>query len=83
MLHHVFTTKNRPVKSEWFYATLGGIGLTGLILEAKLQLRRVNGPWLKSETIPYYSLQEFFNLADLSEAEWEHTVSWIDCINSS
>ena len=70
-------------KSEWFYATLGGIGLTGLILEAKLQLRSVNGPWIQSETIPYYSLQEFFSLADSSEADWEHTVSWIDCINSS
>lgn len=47
-------------KSEWFYATLGGIGLTGLILEAKLQLRPINGPWIQSETLPYYSLQEFF-----------------------
>lgn len=70
-------------KSEWFYATLGGIGLTGLILEAKLQLRPVTGPWIQSETIPYYSLQDFFNLAYSSEADWEHTVSWIDCINSS
>jgi FAD/FMN-containing dehydrogenase len=70
-------------KSEWFYATLGGIGLTGLILEAKLQLRPINGPWIQSETLPYYSLQEFFSLADSSEADWEHTVSWVDCANRS
>ncbi|MBF4454676.1 FAD-binding oxidoreductase [Acinetobacter sp. SK-43] len=74
---------SRQEKSEWFYATLGGIGLTGFILEAKLQLRPIDGPWIESETIPYYSLQEFFALADASEADWEHTVSWIDCANSS
>jgi len=64
---------------EWFAATLGGIGLTGVILEAVIQLRRVNGPWLESETIPYSNLEDFFELADSSEKKWEHTVSWVDC----
>ncbi|MDV2469327.1 FAD-binding oxidoreductase [Acinetobacter chinensis] len=68
-------------KSEWFYATLGGIGLTGLIIEAKLRLRAVPGAWIQSETIPYYSLNDFFELASSSERDWEHTVSWIDCAN--
>jgi FAD/FMN-containing dehydrogenase len=66
---------------EWFAATVGGLGLTGVITEAEIQLRRVVGPWLATETIPYASLDEFFDLADDSEAEWEHTVSWIDCIS--
>ena len=66
---------------EWFAATVGGIGLTGVILTAEIQLRRVSGPWLNTETIPYANLEEFFHLADSSEAAWEHTVSWIDCIS--
>ena len=65
---------------EWFGATVGGIGLTGLIVRAELQLRRVPGPWLQTETIPYGGLDEFFALADSSEDQWEHTVSWIDCL---
>ena len=65
---------------EWFGATVGGIGLTGLIVRAELQLRRVPGPWLQTETIPYGALDEFFALADSSEDQWEHTVSWIDCL---
>ncbi|MFW1857059.1 FAD-binding protein [Acinetobacter defluvii] len=69
--------------STWFYAILGGIGLVGFILEAKLQLRSICGPWVQSEIIPYYNLEEFFSLADSSESDWEHTVSWIDCINST
>lgn len=67
---------------EWFAATVGGMGLTGVVVEAELQLRRVAGPWMQAETLPYKNLDEFFALADASEKEWEHTVSWIDCIGS-
>ena len=68
-------------ESDWFSATVGGLGLTGVILQARLQLRRVVGPWLDTETLPYRSLADFFALADGSEDDWEHTVSWIDCIS--
>ena len=64
-----------------FAATVGGLGLTGVITEAELQLKRVPGPWLSVETLPYRELSEFFALADASEADWEHTVSWVDCLN--
>ena len=68
--------------ADWFAATLGGIGLTGLILSAQIQLRPVAGPWLATETIAYTNIQEFFLLADASEADYEYTVSWIDCVAS-
>ncbi|MFZ6657890.1 FAD-binding protein [Undibacterium sp. TJN19] len=68
-------------KPDWFAATIGGLGLTGLIIQAELKLRRIAGPWLETETIPYDNLDKFFYLADCSEASWEHTVSWIDCIS--
>jgi len=66
--------------SEWFSATVGGMGLTGVIVRAQLQLRRISGPWLDTEMIPYDNLDDFFDLSDASEADWEHTVSWIDCL---
>lgn len=66
---------------EWFSATVGGLGLTGVITQVAIQLRRVAGPWLDTETVPYANLDEFFHLADDSEANWEHTVSWIDCLS--
>jgi len=68
---------------NWFAATVGGLGLTGLILTAEIQLQPTAGPWLETETVPYKNLDEFFALADESEADWEHTVSWIDCINNT
>jgi FAD/FMN-containing dehydrogenase len=69
------------LQPDWFAATVGGLGLTGVIVEAEIQLRRVAGPWLDTETVSYANLDEFFRLADDSEADWEHTVSWIDCIS--
>jgi FAD/FMN-containing dehydrogenase len=66
---------------DWFAATVGGAGLTGVITHAEIQLRRVAGPWLDTETIPYRSVDEFVALADASEHDWEYTVSWIDCLS--
>jgi hypothetical protein len=58
------------------------MGLTGIITEVDIALKRVPGPWLVTETIPYFDLDAFFKLADDSEADWEHTVSWIDCLST-
>ena len=38
---------------ELFEATVGGIGLTGVIVEAEIQLKKLISPWLEAETIPY------------------------------
>ena len=64
-------------------ATVGGLGLTGVVVTAELQLRRVGSSWLETETLPYQGLDDFFELADASEQDWEHTVSWIDCLSGS
>ncbi|PTT88523.1 FAD-binding oxidoreductase, partial [Pelomonas sp. HMWF004] len=71
------------LRPEWFAATVGGIGLTGVILWAELRLRPVTGPWLDTETLPYETLDEFFALSAASERDWEYTVSWIDCLSAS
>jgi FAD/FMN-containing dehydrogenase len=64
---------------ELFQATVGGLGLTGLITWAELQLRPVSGPWMDVESIRYDHVDQFFELSAESEAEWEYTVSWLDC----
>ncbi|EXB47888.1 FAD-binding oxidoreductase [Acinetobacter sp. 1000160] len=74
---------SKTERAEWFYATVAGIGLTGIILEVKIQLRPVQSSWIDAETIPYHNLDEFFALSDSSEPDWEYTVSWIDCMNGA
>ena len=65
---------------EWFTATLGGLGLTGLIRRAKLQLRRAPGPWIRGDSLRFGNIGEFFELARASDRDYEYTVSWIDCV---
>lgn len=64
---------------ELFRATIGGMGLTGLILSARLQLAAVPGPWLETEDIRFGSLDEYRQLTDGSADGWHHTVAWVDC----
>ena len=71
-------TENLP----WFRATVGGLGLTGLISRAKLQMRRVPGPWFYGDSQRFSRLSEFFELSTQSDADYEYTVAWIDCVAS-
>lgn len=66
-------------RRDLFTATVAGLGLTGVIVEAELQLRPAAGSWLDAETVPFNGLADFLALSDQSEAAWEHTVAWIDC----
>ncbi|RTL72590.1 MAG: FAD-binding oxidoreductase [Hyphomicrobiales bacterium] len=61
-----------------FAATIGGLGLTGVILWAEIQLQRIGSSDLDVEITPYDSLEAFWQLAEASTASHEHTVAWID-----
>jgi FAD/FMN-containing dehydrogenase len=69
--------------TDLFRATVGGLGLTGVITSAELQLKRCAGPWLTTETHAFRNLSEFFSLSDASVRDWEHTVAWIDCLHKA
>lgn len=63
-----------------FRATLGGLGLTGVILTVRIRLQKVPGPWLQTHSKPFHGLDDFFAMAQKADAEWEYTVAWIDCL---
>ncbi|MCB2149015.1 MAG: FAD-binding oxidoreductase [Deltaproteobacteria bacterium] len=65
---------------RWFRATIGGLGLTGLILWAEIQLKRIDSAVMDVETIRYGRLDEFFELTAQSDRQYEYTVAWIDCM---
>ena len=67
------------LRPDWFAATVGGMGLTGVVTSARLRLRRVDGPWLDTETRTFESLDSFFDTSAESQRGWEHNVAWVDC----
>ena len=72
---------SRTVEPELFRATLGGMGLTGHVLEVEFQLARVPSPWLvyESERVP--DIDAYMDALKSSAAEWPMTVGWIDCLS--
>ena len=65
--------------AELFRATVGGLGLTGLVTWAEIRLRAVKGSWMKQRAVRFHSLDEFFALCEPLEREHEYTVAWLDC----
>ncbi|MBW8812440.1 MAG: FAD-binding oxidoreductase [Caulobacterales bacterium] len=61
--------------------TLGGMGLTGVILRVALRLRPVETAWIRQTTIPTRNLAAAMETFE-SAADATYSVAWIDCLSS-
>jgi FAD/FMN-containing dehydrogenase len=66
--------------ADLFAATIGGLGLTGLVTWAELQLRPIATRLMLKQTIPFGGLDEFFEISAASDKLAEYTVAWVDCV---
>lgn len=65
--------------SEFFAATIGGLGLTGLILWAEIQLMPIGSSMIDATSIRFANIDEFFELSERLDSLHEYSVAWIDC----
>lgn len=63
--------------ADWFAATIGGMGLTGIITQVTLQLRPVRNNGMRLEQIPFATVEEYVALRDAS-SDWEYCAAWMD-----
>lgn len=63
-----------------FRATVGGLGLTGLILTVTFQCIPIESASIEKQSIQLRSLEEFFEVSDESDRDYSYTVAWIDCL---
>lgn len=70
----------RRKNAEWFAATVGGMGLTGLITWAELKLTPIQSPGVNQETLRFRALDEFIDLARESDHRFEYSVAWVDSL---
>lgn len=68
--------------AELFSATIGGMGLTGIILNATLRLIPIKSAMIDEEVEKFGNLDEFFAVSAKSDSKWDYTVGWIDCLQS-
>lgn len=72
---------SREEEPELFRATLGGMGLTGHVLEVELRMDRVPSPWIVAESLPVPDVGAFVEALKASGRAWPFTVGWIDCLS--
>ena len=62
--------------TELFQATLGGMGLTGIIQQIALRLMKVDSTYIHAETIRTTSLRETMDELAANDSQWPYTVAW-------
>jgi FAD/FMN-containing dehydrogenase len=65
---------------DLFRATIGGLGLTGIILWAEFQLKPIVNPYIDIERIRFSSLDEFIQISAEADRTYDYTVSWVDIL---
>lgn len=69
--------------ADLFFATIGGLGLTGLILTAKIQLTPIQSSYIHQDIIAFDNVDDFYELSKSSMNQYKYNVAWIDCFSNS
>lgn len=74
MVYYCSITQN----GDLFRATIGGMGLTGLILGVRIQLMPVSGLDIEEKVVFFPHLDAYFEMAEAADRDNEYAVAWID-----
>ena len=73
-------TCSRDENSDLFWVTLGGMGLTGVILTARLQMKAVESAYVRTRTERCRDLDDVLSRIDEGDRDFDYAVAWIDCL---
>ncbi len=67
---------------DLFWASIGGMGLTGAILDVTFRLSRVSSPWICEERHRVRDIDEFLDALKAAAAHWPMSAGWIDTLST-
>jgi FAD/FMN-containing dehydrogenase len=73
------TTCSPYINNDLFWATCGGMGLTGVITRAKFDLKKIESSYIKQKQIKAKNLEEVIQLFE-EYKHYTYSVAWIDCL---
>ncbi|ANM30354.1 hypothetical protein ABI59_13395 [Acidobacteria bacterium Mor1] len=73
---------SRERHADLFRATLGGMGLTGHILEVEFSMCPIDSPWVWGQTRKIADIGEFLERLAEANDRWPYIVGWIDCLTT-
>ena len=68
---------SNKINKKIFYLTIGGFGLTGIILTITLKLKKIYSPYVNQKIIEFNNYREFYSISK-NIGNYEYSVSWID-----
>jgi len=68
--------------ADAFWATVGGIGLTGLILSARLRLLPVESAYIRADYFRTANIDETLSIMASHDSRYRYSVAWVDCLAS-
>ena len=73
---------SRTEETELFWATLGGMGLTGTIYSATLSLKKITSSYIKTRTLKIKNLDSLCDYFTMAQYEQTYSVAWIDTLSN-
>lgn len=70
------------VHEKLFWATIGGMGLTGIIGTVSLRLKRIETAYMSVQYKATQNLEQTFTVLTQNNAENEYSVAWLDGLNT-
>ena len=71
---------SRQQYSDLFWATLGGMGLTGFVYAATIQLKKIGSAYIKQRTIKTTDFNETCRVFAETQSQYTYSAAWIDCL---
>ena len=71
---------SKTENADVFWATAGGVGLTGFILTARVRLQPVESSWIVTDYTQCRDLDHALDAMAATDGAHKYSVAWVDCL---